>query len=720
MFRISLDEPIKSLVFLITMGTVFWSYPQHPINQKSVNEGLSHSDVMVVMQDKSGFVWMGTNNGLNRFDGYDFSIYKSDLNDKNSLPNNRIRSLLTDSQNRIWIATESNQLSFYNPTSDDFSIVPIDDGSYSGHGTNLIQDGLGKIWYSTNKADLFTIEEGDGTYKTSKIILPFEGEILDVLYFKSHVWVNTRSKGIWRVDCSSKKAKRFDKPIFRETYSLTKHEDQIYVSTPEGIFSIDEELEIRNLYEGSLQEVSQLAIDYKSNIWVGLHNNGMLLLQKTLSGNYVIKTEYTSANYLSTNRVNDLLIDSFDILWIGTSGGGTHYIDLRAKPFQIIDRENSKLSDNYITAITGEGENLWIGTRSGLAYYNEQDKTSEIITGGHISSLYLDENGFLWVGKRFDGLWLYKNGKLIRSYKEKDDGLPSNEVIGVGADHLDRLWVITFDNGGVILDDEGKALTYLNESNVLPTNNLSYLYFDDKLPNTCWISSIDKGLSKLVYNDSTISSVTNYRFNVNDSTSLGSDYVWPVLRSSSGNLWVGTLGGGLNKMIEDTDEPLFRRYTTTEGLPDNDIESLLEDGTGHLWIGGRGLTRLDPETEELDHFDFKDGLQSNSFKIGSAFKNREGILYFGGIDGLNYFNPRLINANPYRPELIFDELEVLNSSVGIGEKLNDRVVLNKALSHKNQLEFRHNENEFSIELLGIHYSNPQKNEYAYQLEGYTA
>lgn len=701
------------------IGAGLWSYPQYPINQISVNEGLSHSDVRNLAQDKSGFVWMGTNNGLNRFDGYDVRVYKTDLNGKNSLPNNRIRSLFTDSKNRIWIASESDKLSYYNPTSDDFFTVPIGDGTYTGHGTNVIQDGLGKVWFSTNKGDLFKIEEGNGKYKASKVALPFKGDILDLLYFDSHIWVNTRNGGIWRIDCSTNRAELFDNRIFQETYSLTKHEDQVYVSTPEGIFSIDKELEIRNLYEGSLGEVSNFVIDYKNNIWVGLYNSGMLLLEKTLSGNYEIKTKYTAANYLSTNRINDLLIDSFDILWIGTSGGGAHYIDLRTKPFSLIDKENSELPDNYITAITGDAENLWIGTRSGLLHYYERNKASYVLTNGHISSLYLDDNGLLWVGKRFNGLWLYENGKLVKSYKETDDGLPSNEVIGVSEDHLGRLWAITFDNGAVIFDNKGDAFTHLNESNFLPTNNLSYLYFDTELPNTCWISSIDHGLLKLTYNDSTINSVTNYTFDRNDSTSLGSNYVWPILRSSSGNLWVGTLGGGLNKMIEDTDKPYFKRYTMRDGLPDNDVESLLEDGTGNLWIGGRGLTRFVPEEEEFDHFDFNDGLQSNSFKIGSAFKNTEGILYFGGIEGLNYFNPRLINANPYPPKLIFNGLEILNNPVKIGAAFNDRIVLTKALSYKDRLEFKHNENEFSIELLAIHYSNPQKNDYAYKLEGYS-
>ena len=712
-------ENMKSVLFLILIGTVFWGYAQFPINQLSVNEGLSHSDVNIFTQDHSGFIWMGTNNGLNRFDGYDFHVYKNDFNDSNSLPNNRITSILTDSQNRIWIATESNYIAYYNPKSNNFVVIPINQKGSLGYATHIIQDAAGKIWFTTNRNELFTLEEENGKFKPSAVLHAFESDIVSIEYYQSFIWISATDEGLWRIKDSSKKVERFGDRIFRNTYSLNTYEDELWVSAPEGIFVVNKKLEIKQLFNQFLEEVSALVVDYKNNIWLGHRNGGLLLLEKTLSGTYREKARYTATNSLSTNVVNDLIIDSFDILWIGTSGGGTHYIDLRAKPFKLINKENSNIPDNYVTAIAAQDGNLWIGTRNGLLLHDEQNGLSHIVTNDHISSLFLDENGLLWVGKRFNGVSLYKNEKLIRSFTTATNpDFPSNEVIGINKDNLGRLWVVTFNDGIVIIDKNNSVLTSFNQSNFLPTNHLNSIYFDKEKLNLGWIGSKDHGLFKITYDDTTVNVLKNYRFNTTDGNSLSSDYVWPILKSSSGDLWVGTIGGGLNRMIEEGNQTCFKRFTTKDGLPDNDVETLLEDGIGNLWIGGRGLTRFAPDKEQFINYDFNDGLQSNSFKVGSAFKNDYGILYFGGISGLNYFNPRLITTNPYKPKVCFDGLKILNKTVHIGDKVNDRIILEKALTYTTQLALKHSENEFTIELLGIHYSNPKKNRYAYKLDGY--
>ncbi len=708
-----------SLLVLLICSSSHTIFGQEVIHQLSVNEGLSHSDVTCLAQDKSGFIWMGSNNGLNRYNGYDFKIFKNDLNDENSLVNSRIKSVFCDSINRIWIATETNAISYLNQRSRLFHKIPVNDDSFQ-LATQFTQDEEGVIWFSGDNKKLYRTRESNDGLKVAKESITFPSGILEIKAYNSYIWVCTNSDGLWRVDTKTQQAERLSTAPFRNPYSLTMTEEALLVVTSNGIFSINKNLEIEHIFKSQLGFVSNFVVDFENNIWVALHNKGVLLLEQDISGLYQITSHFGTGNFLNTNRINELMIDSFDVLWIGTSGGGAYYIDLRAKPFITIDRSTSNIPDNYITAFYENKTHYWIGTRNGLLEYDKRDQSSFVKTEDHISNIYEDYKGELWVSKRMNGLWHFKGDQLIQVYdKSSTAQFGSSEIMGVEGDSYGRLWVLTNDDGIYILDiNTGEVLQHLNTENVLPTNNFNFIYADPQLKHTMWLATRSKGLVKLTLEDSSKYAVQTYSFDPDDSNSIGSDYIWPILRSKKGVLWVGTIGGGLNELVESTAGNYFKRYTAQDGLPDNDVESILEDGTGDLWIGGKGLTKFNPEIEHFIAFDFRDGLQSNSFKIGAAYKNEQGILYFGGINGLTYFNPRLIVPNPYKPKLVLEDLKILNKSVKVGERINSRVLLEKSLNYTNKLEFKSKENEFTLELLGLHYSNPEKNKYAYLLDGY--
>lgn len=705
---------------LILCSVSFYTYAQQQFNQLSVNEGLSHSDVSVIEQDNSGFMWFGTNNGLNRFDGYSFKVFKNNLSNEHSLANNRIKSLLCDSKNRLWIASEANMLTYYDPVSNDFERIPLNERTYR-FGTQIIEDEQDNIWLTTSTNELLKIHYKNDKIEKSGILLPFKSEIVGINAFDSYLWICTASDGLWRLNQETGKAQRIGRTLFYSPYVAIKEDDHLLVATKTGIFSLDSQLNIKQLYKGELNKVSSLVKDYKNNIWVGLFNDGVLWLVPDSSGNYHLQKWYNTNNQLSTNRINQLFIDSFDILWIGTSGGGVQYIDLRAKPFSLINKENSLIPDNYISAIYENEKKYWIGTRNGLAEFNKKTGNAFIKTEGHISAIFEDQLGQIWVCKRYEGLWVYKDDKLLKVYKgDGNGGFPSSEVMGADEDKFGRLWVVTFNKGVVIIDTKTKEIiNQLNVKTYLPTANLNYIYIDPKLPSVAWLGSRDKGLLKVTFKDPFRISVTDYKYDPKDSTSISSNYIWPILRSAKGNLWIGSIGGGLDELIENKRGTSFKRYTQKDGLPDNDIESILEDNSGNLWLGGKGLVKFNPQKNTFLTYDVKDGLQSNSFKIGADFKNKKGLLYFGGISGLNYFNPDSILSNPYKPRLIFDELKILSNTIHVGEKINNRILLDKNLNNLEKIELKAQENEFTIELLGLHYSNPDKNKYAYKLEGYS-
>ncbi|MCG8309262.1 MAG: response regulator [Cytophagales bacterium] len=712
---------ISRVVLLLCLNAiVITALSQYSFNQLSVNEGLTHSDVVAVVQDTSGIIWLGTNNGLNRYDGYTFKVFKHDFEDSLSLPSNRIKNLFCDSRNRIWIATQKSSLSYYEPATGYFYDVPLGKGkNYSEWVKQIMEDEEGNLWYLTNRGSLNKLEWRDDHYQTVGFFMPLEFTISEILAFDSRIWIGTRRSGLWELNPQNGKISRVTGP-FRSAYSMNVLDDTLIVASDQGLYKMAGKKGWEKLFHWEDKFISDIAIDYNRDIWVGFFNGGVLRLQAQ-SGKYADSYLYTACNHLITNRINDLLIGAFDILWIGTSGGGVHFADLRSKPFKTINSENTAVPDNYITAIYEDEGNLWIGTRNGLARSCISGEISYYEKGRHISALYKDRSGQFWVGTRFNGLrCLEENGSMQKFNRWQERGLSSNEVIGIDEDSFGRLWIVTFRHGMTLMDARTKkVLAYLNRDNYLPTNNLTYVYPDPVQPDVTWVGTRDAGLLKLSCPEISQVSVEQYQFDRKDPSSISSNYVWPILRTSGHELWVGTIGGGLNKLVETDEGVLFQHFTEKDGLADNDVESILVDNDGNLWIGGKGLVQFDPIRNSIVAYDVNDGLQSNSFKIGAAFKNQQGLLYFGGINGLNYFDPQEITANLHTPKVIFDDLKIFNRRVTVGERVNNRILLPKKLNYLPEITLKASENQFTIDLLGLHYSNPGQNKYAYKLEGYS-
>ncbi|MDN5216896.1 two-component regulator propeller domain-containing protein [Fulvivirgaceae bacterium BMA12] len=695
---------------------------QYNLRQLSVNDGLSHSDIKTIVQDTAGFIWLGTNNGLDRFDGYKFSVFKHDFEDSLSIPDNRINVLFCDAKNRIWVGSE-NFLSYYDPLTGHFFEVPL------GKGVQdmimcITEDDQHNLWYLTTEGSISKIEMHDGNYHVTGISLPFKSRASTILTFGAEIWIGSVDDGLWRFDRKTKAISKIQNSPFNAVFSTELLADNtILVATNLGLYKITSNLEINKIFPWTISwenPVSDIVVDYKEDIWISIFNGGVKRLSKDEDGHYMIVNSFSTQNQLSTNRVNAMLIDSFDVLWIETSGGGIHFIDLREKPFATINTSNANLPDNYITAIYENDNNLWIGTRNGMVRTDKADNTLITRPKGHISCFYEDHLGQFWVGTRFQGLYLFQNDILTREFKKgAEQQLSSDQIIGISQDNFGRLWVATFDRGVTLIDiNSGKVLDHLDTDNHLPTNNLTYVYADPQNPHVIWIGSRDSGLLKVSVPEISQVHVDAYKFNSSDASSISSNYIWPILRSSRKVLWVGTIGGGLNRCIETPEEIVFERFTENDGLPDNDVESILEDNAGNLWIGGRGLVQFMPDNKKFVTYDVNDGLQSNSFKIGAAFKNEQGLLYFGGINGLNHFYPEAITSNPHKPRVIFDDLKILNRSVKVGKLINGRVLLPKKLNYLESITLKAIENEFTIDLVGLHYSNPGKNKYAYKLEGY--
>ena len=738
----------------------------------TVNDGLSHSDAESVTQDRAGFLWIGTNRGINRYDGYSLKKYALPINPLNGLSGNRVHALHVASNGRLWAGTESAGLSYYDPDHDRFQSL---DGqrmpaAYRALARQLAQadvvalasDPQGRLWVGTEHQGIFVVEVDAGgnlrrlrqvglagsnavAYAVSSLVTAPDGQ----------VWFGTIGAGLRVLSAlatagKSLVAQRAPLPagIIRGLH-LDRRGD-LWVGTDAQVFWVARQnrQQVRELAAHPLpqacREIHDLRLDSFGRLWVGT-DYGLYLWQaasQTETAPPLVRSPPRlflpvggDPFSLQSERVHKLFEDRNQVLWLGASAGGLNKLDLRQKPFGHLQQQlavQPTLPNNYVNAIyKEEGANLlWIGTRNGFSSYDLARQTyrnylswrpSGEVTGVEVSSITQASDGTLWLGSRTHGLYTLRrtNGREtltnLGALASKATKVPISAE-SIVEDRFGTLWVATFNAGISRFSRTGQPLKAYRASTGLPTDQFTFLLYDRK-KDLLWASTHNAGLLKLRVTADSLVLLKQFTYNARNPNSLSVNYVWPLLQDRQGTLWIGTLGGGLHALRTDTQgrETIER---CRAWLPESDVESLLADEDGRLWIGGTGLYRVSPRTRQYLRYDVADGLQSNSFKIASAARAQDGTLYFGGINGISYFQPRAIQANPYPPLARITGLRVANKAVGVGEPVNGRVLLAHDFPVPQTLVIRADENDFSVEFVGLNYATPRKHQYAFRLVGY--
>ena len=730
--------------------------------QLSVNEGLSHSDVTAMVQDSSGFLWLGTHNGLNKYDGHSVQIFKNNPTDSNSLSDNRISVLHAGQNGKLWIGTERYGLSVFDERLEKFIHVNFDLGRRGKTAeagkiwvSGIIEGGDGIIWVACKRQGLFAITtNANGSVKIVDHLEPAENNTPLVI----NAIVQANDKRIWLatdkgVFAFHKSAKTVEKAAFRDndipvTKIISDHRGSIWLVRRDGLFRVTG-LSSNQLGEPVLQKigvdsaitkVETVFQDKNENVWVGTLRNGVYrLLPPSSSVN--TDTDWKAEKILSGSgnfdftgsfiNVKCFLEDKFGLLWIGTAGGGAVYSGLKNKMFNTITTRlrngHQFAEDSYIGAIYSEPGRLWLGTRRGLALYNPSAETADVyLQDKTIAAIYKDLSSTYWIAGSgpHDGLWSisksHRNFVPVPFGNQKYLKLSAKNLTAITEDKLQRLWVATYGNGINIISRDRKQITYLKkqEGKSIASNQVTHLYTDRFFP-FVWVSYRDAGVDRIDISNDSAFVITHYKHIKGDKKSLSGNFVWNVRRGRDSVIWIATLGAGLNKMQTDSQGRVsFVHYTMNEGLKDNDIESMEEDADGNLWLAGFGLTRFNPKTGAIAFFDYNDGLQSNAFKVGSSFKDKYGRLYFGGINGLNYFDPSLVVTGNVVPNLVFTGLKIYNKTVRPGELIESKAVLPYAINFCSGLEFTAAQNDFTIGFMGIHFGNASRISYRYKLAGY--
>jgi signal transduction histidine kinase/ligand-binding sensor domain-containing protein/DNA-binding response OmpR family regulator len=697
---------------------------QTPVTYIGINQGLSNNSVRCILRDHKGFMWFGTFDGLNRYDGYSFRVFRNKVNDSTSLINPFIYALNEDHEGRLWIGTRRG-LSIYNSLTDKFIHL-----SHAQNGKVSIVSDVIKGIATDSLHNMFVGTENTGLLlcKNSSAIarhISLNSEIsFGVQAIKTgpvnKVWVFVQNRGLCLFDHASMSLRLVDSTVQSAT-SMEIDGRDIWIGTTKGLYRFNTITFACTIVEevrpGS-ERISTLTLDKNRNLWIGTIGAG-ITIWNLLSG----KTEYLeqgdSKYSLLSGDIYTIYEDGEARKWIGTQKGGVNILDPKKKRFRIIAHDPGiagGFAGNSVSAFYETNESsLWIGTDdagvniwdrklnrfSNLRYIegNERSLPSNVIT-----DIEPDEfNNAIWIGTFTSGLFRVqpqeRSGKRYRCINPVS-GLENPVVYLLYRDSLKTLWVTTLRQG-----NHYGALYYYNRTfdrfDAFDTNLSDLFAINEDRQGNLWGGN----LNQLVKIDRVHK---QHRF-------FTMDYpVRAVYESRKGDFWVATDGGGLI-LFDRRQNKIASRYTTEDGLCNNSILNILEDEKGNLWMSTlNGLSRFDPEKKSFNNYYYNDGLQSNQFNYNAALALRTGEFVFGGIKGFNLFRPEQIVDPVGAPPIVITGIKVNNTAVNA----NSPYVTKAGEGVISQLKIPYNEAALSLEFAALEYSVPEKISYTYYLEGW--
>jgi signal transduction histidine kinase/ligand-binding sensor domain-containing protein/CheY-like chemotaxis protein len=721
---------MKSYIFILLFSLFsFCALSQKPdLRFKRITDiqGLSHSYVRTITQDHEGYMWFGTMDGLNKYDGNKIKVYANIPNDSSSLIGSEIYDVLEDHDKNLWVGTRKG-LSLYLRDKDRFefqkevgnikitdlyedraqhlwlasgpSIFKYDrkkkvfvkqkDNILDDHIKFMYEDREGTFWVGTYQ-NLFTYDR-----KTQELIPQSHIQVKDINQVfedsRNNFWVAANDAGLVLYD-------RAEKSI------ITK-----YQHNPQNDNSI---------LSNSIRAITE---DDKGKLWIGSQNGGLSILEPDQNRFHNYTNDPGDPESLSFNTIDCFFEDHNQDMWLGTFSGGVNFI--RERKFTLYRNnpftKNSLSHNNVLSMLEDSKGNIWIGTDGGglnrlnketgtFTTYRYDPKKPKGINSDVVTSIIEDRQGNIWLGYWAGGVDRFDVAKNeFIHYKHQGD-FPNLSWAMECAMHLyedkkSNLWVATLYELNRFDKESGKFFSYK-----LPGGGLDNIICDihEDHEGNLWIGSW-LGLHLL---DPETKERIRFLNDENDSTSLSNDKIYTIFEDSKKRLWIGT-ADGLN--LFNKKEKTFSVYRTSDGLPSNAIYGILEDDAGNFWLStGNGLSRFNPDTQAVKNFTISDGLQGNEFKQHAALKLRNGEMLFGGANGFNMFKPEKIRENPFIPPVVLTDFKIFNKSVPVGTEGSP---LQKHIGQTKTLSLSYQESVFSFEFAALNYISPEKNQYAYKL-----
>jgi len=730
----------------------------------TIEDGLPEGRVWGITQDNKGFMWFTTWEGVTRYDGFEFIVYKEENNNPNSPGGTAFWPIITDSQGMIWVGSHAGGgLSRYDPLSEQwtrFQHDPSDPESLSSNNIYAIfEDSAGNLWIGTETGglNLYKGQTPEGRHRFKRYQPnPNDPNSLSALIAASiyedrsgTLWIGTYGGGLNKFNRQNGTFTHFQNDpndptslgynhiyqIFEDRYGI------LWVGTyGGGLDSFNPKTEIfthYNIINSGLNNLSAVTItgiaeDKAGELWIATFDGGLKHYNRNTDSFTSFQNEPSNPHSIISNSLTSLFVDKHGTIWLGAGGKGISKLDPWAQGFELFinnPANANSLSNNDVRSIFEDKKgDIWIGTWGGLNrinmntglynHYQHDPNDSDSISGNHIWTIEEDHTGVLWVGVDPNGLNKFdrQNGTFS---KYKHDPLDPNSlsdgvITRLYEDRNGILWIGTYTGGLNSLDtnkiEEPVQFNRFQYDPGSPTSigaGMVFAIVEDN-ENILWVGTASGGLCRLNNNKEDFFCYTN---DPNDSSSLSNNTV-RVIHPEKGYLWVGT-SNGLNKF--DIKNERFIRYTEEDGLPHNSVYGLLEDDSGNLWIStANGLSRFNPDTNDFCNYDVGDGLQGNIFNFGAFHKTLNGYLWFGGPQGLNRFDPDQIINNPNIPPVYITDFFFNYEPI----KSCSNEVLSCSIMETDNLTLPPDTQMLSFGFTGLNYRNPQKNRYRYIMEGF--
>lgn len=724
-----------------------------------VNDGISDNWVKCIYRDSKGFVWFGTNSGLNRFDGYNFEVFKHDASDSTSIADNAINVISEDKSGNLWVGTRSG-ISVLNRETYQFSNISLvpslplscEDIAYI---TAIETDQIGNILVGTHNG-LFFFNNESNSFRhillDNQTCISELNNITAITHDNSgSFWFGTNNGFIFRYSPHSNSVEKFESykgdsengGIISSLFA--DRNNNLWIGDINGLSLFNTETkswnsDFRKAAGPVFRKLQITCIDQDKDgqIWVSTDGKGIFIINPAgYAINNITNLPYVYGT-LCSNGVTTLLCDNSGIVWIGTSKKGADFYKKNVRKFRLYrnyPNDNNSLLYNDVDCVAEDYKgNLWIGTNGGGLNY--LDRKTNIFTGftvdpskknslssNIIVSLFEDSDRKIWIGTYLGGLNCYdpETGKFTHFRHNDTDSttISDDRIWSICEDSRKNLWIATLTNGLNLFDRlTGKFIRYNTQNSPICFNYLNSVTVDEN--DNLWISSANG----LIFFNPSQNSAKCYFHNPDDSSSMSDNQVVSTFRDSRGLFWVCT-SNGLNLMDQETGD--FRVFSEEDGLPSNSVLRILEDEHSDLWISTKnGISKLTVGLQEesgsttfrFTNYTMSDGLQGKEFTETAGIATRDGELWFGGPDGLNAFYPLEITDDTSATVLVLTDLRIFNTRIKYGEEINNRVLLEKPVFNTDRIILKYRENSFTIDFVALNYFNPEKNKYSYHLEGF--
>lgn len=737
------------LLFILTSQLPCWAQEQLRFVSYKAEDGLSDYTIKSITQDEKGFIWIGTSNGLNRYDGYSFKTFFHDPEDSNSIGSNSIQSLYIDVKKQLWVGTRQAGLALFNPVNQQFTHYQHQEGNPNSLSSNEINtitgDAQGNLWISTYEQGLNYLDVSNNQV-TRFIADPNNPNALVsnniralCLDSRGNLWVGTSKSGI---SCLNLKTKTFTNYHHQENSENSISEDRInciyedadsiiWIGTyTNGITSYDFRTgKFTQYHQYKEQEgrtyisAKQILEDSQGRLWIGSWGDGIYFFNRQKQQFTNFRKNLDDPFSLTDSRVLSMFEDRAGQLWVGTEANMSR-ADITSGRFQHFfyqkDNPNSLAGNNVYSIIESRQGEVWVGTYDGgLTRYNAKDNKfyrythqknkSNTLIGKTVWSVFQDSKDRVWVANS-GGLCLYRpKTDDFQRFLNTADRLRDHTILCLTETQDGTLWMGTWGTGMVAYHpDEKTYQVYRHDSNnpkSISTNSVRTIVEDSKTQ--LWSGSYN-GLNLM---DRASGTFQRFEHDPNNPLTISSNVITCLFEDAKKQLWVGT-NGGLNKYYPKNQT--FTRYLVDDIRNQVEVKGILEDDQGFLWLStAQGICKFNPTDKSTTWYDQLDGLQAQNFTPSANFKGQDGAFYFGGTNGFNKFYPTKITPNTYKPPVVITNFLLFNKQ----QKISKNAVLQADLNYRHEIHLKYDENIFAFDFAALNYRQAEKNQYQYKLEG---